>query len=163
MLWSSDPVPMLKEAGFRSTTTYCVNTGGKVAPDLTERYEDVMEGHRRLWGRMSAASLPYLPVVSMGWDVTPRCVKDIPWPFPPSPTTGRHDYPYMSVILGNTPELYERLCRDAAQHISTDPAKPFAVMLNAWNEWTEGSYLLPEERTGTAYLEAVRRVFGRRA
>jgi len=30
----------------------------------------------------------------------------------------------------------------------------------AWNEWTEGSYLLPEERTGTLYLEAIQKVFG---
>ncbi len=29
-----------------------------------------------------------------------------------------------------------------------------------WTEWTEGCYLLPEERTGTACLEAIRRTFG---
>ena len=160
MVWTAEPVALLKEAGFRSTTTYIVNTAGKVAPDLTEQYEDLMEGHRDVWRRMSAASLPYLPVVSMGWDVTPRCVKDVPWPFPPSPLSGRHDYPYMSLVVGNTPERYEQLCRDAADQVARDPARPFAVMLNAWNEWTEGSYLLPEERTGTAYLEAIERVFG---
>ena len=32
--------------------------------------------------------------------------------------------------------------------------------LNAWNEWTEGCYLLPEEQTGTARLEAIKRTFG---
>lgn len=40
--------------------------------------------------------------------------------------------------------------------------QPFAVLINAWNEWTEGSYLLPEKRTGTAYLAAIQRVFGTR-
>jgi len=159
MLWGPDPVPMLKAAGFRSTTSYVVNASGKAGPDLIDRYEDVMAAHRGLWQRMSGAPLPHVPVVSMGWDVTPRCVKDVPWPFPPSPASGRHDYPYMSLVVGNTPERYEQLCRDAAQHIAADAAKPFAVLLNAWNEWTEGSYLLPEERTGTAYLEAIRRVF----
>jgi hypothetical protein len=63
-------------------------------------------------------------------------------------------------VVGNTPERFEALCRRAAEHVAADPARPPAVLLNAWNEWTEGSYLLPEKRTGTAYLEALRRVFG---
>lgn len=159
MLWNAEPVPTLEQAGFHSTTTYVVNNPTKVSADLTGRYEDLMEAHRDTWHALSAAPLPYCPVVSMGWDVTPRCVKDIPWPFPPSPVTGRHDYPYMSVILGNTPELYEQLCRDALEHVRTTRPRPNAVFLNAWNEWTEGSYLLPERRYGTAYLEALRRVF----
>jgi len=32
--------------------------------------------------------------------------------------------------------------------------------INAWNEWPEGCFLLPEERTGTARVEAVQRTFG---
>ncbi len=64
-------------------------------------------------------------------------------------------------MVGNTPERFEQLLREAAQHIQRDPHQPFAVLINAWNEWTEGCYLLPEERTGTAYLEAIRRTFGK--
>ena len=36
------------------------------------------------------------------------------------------------------------------------------LVLNSWNEWTEGSYLLPEKKYGEAYLRAVREVFGER-
>ena len=33
-------------------------------------------------------------------------------------------------------------------------------MINTWNEWVEGSCLLPDKLTGYGYLEAVRNVFG---
>ena len=34
------------------------------------------------------------------------------------------------------------------------------VTINAWNEWTEGSALLPDTVNGTDFLERIRRVFG---
>jgi len=41
--------------------------------------------------------------------------------------------------------------------VERDPHEPFAVLINAWNEWTEGCFLLPDERTGTARVEAIKR------
>jgi hypothetical protein len=36
---------------------------------------------------------------------------------------------------------------------------PRILNINCWNEWTEGSYLEPDTRNGTAFLEAVKDVF----
>lgn len=141
MVSSPEESTVLREAGFRSTSRYNVHAGDRVRPDLTVSYDDVMEAHRRHWRNMSAASLVNLPVVAVGWDVTPRCRQDIPWPFPVSPRTNRHDYPYCHVVVGNTPDRFEQLLADASQHIKQDPHRPFAVLLDAWNEWTEGCYL----------------------
>jgi hypothetical protein len=96
----------------------------------------------------------------MGWDVTPRCEKDMPWPFPSAPGSATHAYPYGPVVIGNTPELFGQLCHMARQHIRQTCPGLNAVFINAWNEWTEGCYLLPEKRYGLAYLQAVREAFG---
>jgi len=161
MVASPTAAAVLLEAGFQSTSRYNVTTARKVRPDFTESYEDVMEAHRQHWKNMQAATLVDLPVVTMGWDSTPRCRADVPWPFPKT-SKGWYEYPYGPVVVDNTPERFEQRLRDAAAHVDHDPRQPFAVLLNAWNEWTEGGFLLPEERYGTAYLEAIRRVFGRR-
>jgi hypothetical protein len=38
--------------------------------------------------------------------------------------------------------------------------QPKILTINAWNEWTEGSYLEPDTVYGMGYLEAIRDVFG---
>ena len=159
MLWDPGPVERLRQAGFMSTTNYNVNSSGKVSANLTETYEDLMEAHRIQWDRMSGASLPYLPVATMGWDVTPRCEKTIPFPFPQDPRSKTHSYPYGPVVLGNTPELFGQLCREARAQVSVAGPSPQAVFVNAWNEWTEGCYLLPEKRYGLGYLRALKEAF----
>lgn len=155
MVASPAVAAVVEQAGFLSTSRYNVASAGKIQPDFTERYEDVMDAHRAHWKKMEASPLVNLPVVTMGWDSTPRCRADVAWPFP------KREYPYGPVVVGNTPERFEQLLRDAATHMERDPRKPFGILINAWNEWTEGGYLLPEERTGTGYLEAIKRVFGK--
>lgn len=169
MVHTVEEAALLAEAGFRSTGSYNVNSAGKAGFDCTERYEDVMEAHRMCWERLATGALPYTPVVSMGWDTTPRMRGDCPWPIPPAARA----YPYLPVVVGNTPQRFKELLEAARGHLTaeaggrgsrsaSDPKWTATVLLYAWNEWTEGAYLLPEARTGTAYLEKVREVFGMR-
>jgi hypothetical protein len=162
-----------RAAGFHSTTSYNVMTTGRdrAADDLLEPYENIMQAHRDHWRLMQQSVLPHFPVVTMGWDVTPRCRTDVPWPFPPMrevprnhpfngpADAGKHCYPYIHVVTGNTPDKFGQLCREAAQHSLQNPTPIPAVFVNAWNEWTEGCYLLPEKKYGTRYLQALQKGF----
>lgn len=161
MLDAPDQVSALREAGFDATGNYNVVSCPEVRTDGTMDYGDIMRAHRSHWNDMRGQTLPMTPIVTMGWDVTPRCLPEVPWPFPPDPRTGKPGYPYIPIITGNTPQRFGELCEQAME-ASRHPDSLNAVFINAWNEWTEASYLLPEKRTGTAYLEALLGAFGGR-
>ena len=59
------------------------------------------------------------------------------------------------IITGSTPELFAESLTKARNYVSKDKV----VLIEAWNEWGEGSVLEPSVEHGFAYLEAVRRVF----
>ena len=61
-----------------------------------------------------------------------------------------------------TPEKFEVALKAAKEQAMNDPKRPGAVLINAWNEYIEGSWLLPDTRDGYGVLQAVRRVFGRK-
>ena len=67
-----------------------------------------------------------------------------------------HDHeqaPDALIDVLRAPPLVERLA-------PARPGRPKLVTVNAWNEWTEDSYLEPDAVFGFGYLDAVRRVFG---
>ncbi|HEY4874081.1 MAG TPA: glycoside hydrolase family 99-like domain-containing protein, partial [Puia sp.] len=98
----------------------------------------------------------YFPNVTMGRDVTPRLIQ-----------TDKFDtfkgYPWTPVFNGdNTPEAFQSALVKAKQFVTNGDEQPKIIIINAWNEWTEGSYLLPDTKTGTKYLEAIKSVFGKK-
>jgi hypothetical protein len=111
--------------------------------DIDREYPDIVKDAESEWRRIGAASpVPYFPHVSIGWDANPR------WkPFRPG------------IVRGNTPAEFEKALRAAKAYADAHPEQPPLITLNSWNEWTEVSYLEPDDLYGYGYLEAVKKVF----
>jgi len=141
----------LREAGFDSLTTYNVTASGKASlPDHPlDSYADLVDRHPAFWKEMDTGLLPYMPVVTIGWDPSPRWAADAP--FPPT----RSDYPYGTLVVSNSPALFSKMLGLAQQHVRDARMRSPGILINAWNEWTEGSALLPNEKDGSGYLDGV--------
>jgi hypothetical protein len=128
-----------KVLGFDSLTNYqfvhfvdVKADYAKVAADAAEEYEVFPKRY----------GIPYYPHVSLGWDNNPRYTE-----FQSRLTTN------------NTPQAVEQALSAAKKYIDTHDLPAPLITVNSWNEWTEGSYLLPDDLYGSGYLEAVKKVF----
>ena len=127
----------VNEMGFNSVAMY--NMGG-----LAEDYLVYGANSIKIRTQMdSILNIPLFPCVSIGWDDTPRF-----------PAKGIKDV----VHYHNTPESFAALLSKAKQYADSHPEQPKLITINAWNEWVEGSYLLPDMLNGFGYLEAVKKV-----
>jgi hypothetical protein len=148
----ADPRQALADLGFDSVTSY-VWIHHIDMPDFPATdYRRVLEGASRYWSEAAEAyGVPYYPNITMGWDSSPRTVQ--------SDVFDQAGYPFIPTLGNNTPEAFqEALVRVKAFLDERRGPKIFSI--NAWNEWTEGSYLEPDTRYGLAYLEALKAVFG---
>lgn len=60
-----------------------------------------------------------------------------------------------SLMVGTSPEKFETYLRKQIKRARNVYNKDMLFMF-AWNEWAEGGYLEPDERYGTAYLDAIK-------
>lgn len=131
--------------GVDSITNY--NWGGSAKldgdyTDVTDTYFENMEED------LKKLNVPFYPNLTVGWDNNVRFNGFVP-----------------DVIYNNTPENFERACRKAKEAadrmLSSGQLKAPLITVNSWNEWTETSYLEPDDLYGYGYLEKIRDVFGK--
>ena len=92
--------------------------------------------------------VPYYPVVTSGWDSSPRTIQSDTYRFGP--------YPFMPVMEPEE-EPFEKLFSDLKRLIKKYDDANRIIFINAWNEWTEGSYLEPDTHNKYKLLEIIKK------
>ena len=111
--------------------------------DINRDYTDILSDVKKEWERIDKDyNLPYFPHVSCGWDNNPRFRRF-----------------RKGIVTNNTPENVEVAMEMAKEYIDSHPDRVPLVTVNSWNEWTETSYLQPDDLYGYGYLEAIKNVF----
>jgi len=151
--WSAAQAALAKTLGFDRATTYKVTGGPNQArAQALVDYRDVMAKHVETWRAIGdVEGMPYWPVVTRGWDVTARNHPYEAWP------PVRWGWPWGHVVVGNTPERFGELVHAARQFMAGQKQEERVMVINAWNEWTEGSVMLPTKDEGYGALKALKR------
>ena len=113
---------------------------------MNRTYTEILEDVKKEWECVEeTVDSQFYPHVSIGWDNTPRFESPMNWEWR---------------CLENTPENVQKGFELAKNYVDTHPKmKAPLIVVNSWNEWTEGSYLHPDDIYGYGYLETVKKVF----
>lgn len=126
--------------GFKSLTNYC--WAHLQNPDGD--YEIWGDASTKMWPKFhNDFSMTYFPNVTVSWDANPR-----------------FQFFTAGYINNSTPQKFEKYLMKAKEYIDKNNIEPRVITINAWNEWSEGSYLEPDTIWEYQYLDAVKNVFG---
>lgn len=129
--------------GYDAVTAYNWPHLGMVGDTRWAPFDTLIEGYRQQWESIVQNSpIPLLPPVSGGWDSRPWHGQDA------------------LVRYGRTPEKFKKHLEDALQFLQKHQRSVVPmILIEAWNEWGEGSYIEPHKEFGFGYLDAIREVF----
>lgn len=126
---------LMKQLGLDYTFAYCWSVPGSPTPEqaIKTQIDDIKQ-------TQALGILPEVVTVSQAW--SGWADEGSIWKIPPT--------------------QYEDLLKQAKSFISTIPSDQLGskmLILDNWNEWSEGHYIAPYREYGFGYLDAVRKVF----
>ncbi|MGC9004199.1 MAG: glycoside hydrolase family 99-like domain-containing protein [bacterium] len=131
---------VMKEEGYDAITGYNYPWAGAGPEDKRALYEDMTKGFERIWEGIANKGYDLIVPTTPGWD--------------PRPWHGSNTL----VRTNSTPSLFEKHLRQAKEFVERKGLRK-VVVIEAWNEWGEGSYIEPSREWGFSYLDAVKNVF----
>ena len=117
---------------------YVMSKGPRVAD-----YDVMVDGYLDYYAAAAGTinKIPYIVPASPGWDSRP-------W-------DGNNAW----VRSNSTPEKFTRMLSGAKTLLDNPKTTHKILMIEAWNEFGEGSYIEPTRKWGYAYLEAIKKIF----
>ena len=136
----------LHDEGYDVATAYNYPSAGANQGNRSP-YHDLVDGYVSIWDKLRAAGpADYLLAPLSGWD---------PRPWHGENTLAR---------IGNTPQEFRRMLVAAKERM--DPKGPPSrrvMIIEAWNEFGEGSTVEPDLEDGFGKVDAIREVFAPQA
>src|SRR5690606_11780406 len=124
--------------GFNSLTNYC--WAHLQNPDGD--YEQWADASTAMWEDFDQDfSIPYFPNLTVGWDANPRFLF-------------KEGY-----ISNPEPEMVAKYVEKAKAYADARPGQHNLITINAWNEWSESSYLERDTVYEMRYLEVLKKAF----
>ena len=149
LVWDSNDPGSVSDVpvgdAFTSYSYHWVLTDSPWTMPGSAPYSEIVEGVKPIWQKMLQKKKSFIVGAQAGWDDSPRTAPN-----------GRPNW----VRTGTTMELFEQMLRNGKSLVR--PSFPY-FLIEAWNEWGEGSYLEPSREYGFGYMDAIRRVFATKA
>ena len=146
------PAELVRRLGFRSATSYVwvhhADLGSFEFPraEIGPLRDAAFAEYERYAAELD---VPFYPNVTVGWDASPRTDQNRAFE--------RGRYPWTTTIDPSPDEFKDGLL--LAKSFLERHRQPHPIItVNAWNEWTEGSALLPDTHNGYGFLEKIRDV-----
>lgn len=127
--------------GFSAYTgwNYVLSKDGSRVADYNSMVDTYLDFFKE--ASKTSRSLPYIVPASPGFD-------DRPW------------YGGQATVRSDpTPEKFEKMLSGAKSLLDDPRTTPKILMIEAWNEFAEGSTIEPTKKWGFSYLEAIKKIF----
>jgi hypothetical protein len=149
-----DPLALVSSLAFDSATSYVwihhIDVDDHAFPrgDWSRVRHEVFAEYEKATADLT---VPFHSNVTVGWDSSPRTRQGTAFP--------AGGYPFLPTWDATPADFEEALRLAKSFEERHGPETGSVITINAWNEWTEGSALLPDTVNGLGFLEAVKRVF----
>jgi hypothetical protein len=140
-------IGQLLSEGYDVTTGYNYHATGNEQYRKPVPYRNLVQENQQMWDRVASKfNLPYIPVITSGWDQ-------------------RFSYREQATAIiyaGRTPKEFACYAASARRWIDVNAkrtVKERIVMVFAWNEIGEGGAIIPAKAYGYSYTDALRKAF----
>ena len=146
-------IELKNNLGLDAVSAYALPSGDMTLSGAP--FSDQISTAKEFWAGAAEAKQPLVPPVPTGWDPRPRATAHAKFGVPVWVDEGPKHF------QGPTGEELTTLFQDAHTLVKQQTIAgggPGVAIVYAWNENTEGGWLLPTLGNGTARLDAIRNV-----